>query len=221
MTDLICDGRGWYKTYRQIEEWEWYKTPHMFHIFSHLLNKANFEDKNWEGNLIKRGQLITSLPRLSEQTGKSIQQIRTCLELLKTTGEILEQVTNRFRLITIIKYDSYQSGNDYDNRQTTDKQQTSNRQITPTKNIRSKEVKKKIYSDFVLPEKIDPSLWGAFEEMRKSIKAPLTDHAKKLIVDKIMRFDDPNGSLRQSIENTWRGVFPVKEQFKKENSEFI
>jgi hypothetical protein len=57
--------------------------------------------------------------------------------------------------------------------------------------------------------------------MRKSIKAPLTDHAKKLIVDKLMRFDDPNGSLRQSVENTWRGVFPVKEQFKKENSEFI
>ncbi len=130
---LICDGRGWYRTYRQLDEWEWYKTPHMVHIFIHLLNKANYKDNQWEGITVKRGQLVTSLEKLSEQTGKSIQSVRTCINRLKSTGEITDKSTNKFRLITIVKYDSYQQGDEHANKQNnnqTNKQATSKQQAT-------------------------------------------------------------------------------------------
>lgn len=123
----------------------------MFHIFSHLLNKANYEDKYWQGILVKRGQLITSLPHLSEETGISIQSVRTCLNHLKSTGEITDKSTNKYRLITIVKYNTYQCGEEVTNQQTnrqTNSQLTGNQQATNSneevKKERSKE--KKIYN---------------------------------------------------------------------------
>jgi hypothetical protein len=217
MDELVSDGRGWYKTYRQLDEWEWYHDSHMVHLFLHLIGKARHDEGRWQGIVINPGELVTSLGKLSIATGIPIRGIRTCLSKLENTGEIIRKTTNRFSIISISNYRKYQNPEEQ-YRQTNDKQTTNKRQQTRIKELKNKE---NTYSNFVLPEKIDPPLWEAFEEMRKSIKAPLTDHAKKLIIDKLMRFDDPNGSLRQSVENTWRGVFPVKEQYKKEVSEFI
>jgi hypothetical protein len=62
-----------------------------------------------------------------------------------------------------------------------------------------------------LPAYIDPELWEAFVEMRKKIKAPMTDYAQKLIIMKLMGFHangwDANSSLRESVINSWKGVF--------------
>ena len=69
-------------------------------------------------------------------------------------------------------------------------------------------------SDFALPSFIDSSTWGAFEEVRRKMKAPLTDHGRKLIIAKLTDFqqkgDDPNECIDQSILNGWRGVFSLK-----------
>lgn len=55
----------------------------------------------------------------------------------------------------------------------------------------------------------------AFEEMRKKIKKPLTDKAKELIVKKLSKLSNGNGDIaikimENSIENSWQGVFPLK-----------
>ena len=103
----------------------------------HLLVLANFEDKRWKGMVIKRGQLVTSISRLSESTGISQQSLRTCLAKLEQTQEINKQTTNKFTIITILKYDSYQqcdcSENITTNKQLTNNQQTTNKQLTTTK----------------------------------------------------------------------------------------
>ena len=66
---------------------------------------------------------------------------------------------------------------------------------------------------FALPKDIDSETWKAFEEMRKKIKAPLTDKARSLIVADLERIgQDKNRVLEQSIEKAWRGVFPLKDQ---------
>jgi hypothetical protein len=79
-----------------------------------------------------------------------------------------------------------------------------------------KEEEKKDTSDkptFSLPEDIDKGTWKDFEEMRKKIKAPLTDKARSLIVSELEKIgQDKNKVLEQSIEKAWRGVFPMKEQ---------
>jgi len=69
--------------------------------------------------------------------------------------------------------------------------------------------------DFSLPDWIDRELWQAFTDMRKKMKAPLTDMASKLIVKDLEKFraagDDPNSVIEQSIKRGWRGVFRLKE----------
>lgn len=122
-------------------EWEWYREPNILSLFIHILFLANWEDKQWHGNIIKRGSFITSVENLALETGLSIQQTRTILGKLEHTGEINKQTTNKYTLITINKYDDYQKVTST----STNKQQTNNKQpnkqITTTKEYKNKEYK--------------------------------------------------------------------------------
>jgi hypothetical protein len=65
----------------------------------------------------------------------------------------------------------------------------------------------------VLPDWISKEVWTAFEEMRRKIKKPMTDHARKNIVAELVRIEatgqHAEDVLNQSITNDWRGVFPL------------
>ena len=121
---------GFILLYRQITEWEWYQNPNTFRVFLHCLLMANFVDGRFEGQDIKRGQFVTSLQSLAKQTRLTIQQVRTALDHLKSTGEITDRSTSKYRVITVVKYDSYQCDNRQNNRQSTGNQQASNKQST-------------------------------------------------------------------------------------------
>lgn len=132
----------WIKTYEKLLKWEWYGDPIMVATWIHLLLKANWCDKKWRGKNIKRGQLITSRTRLADEVGTSEQQMRTCLERLQSSGEITCETTNRYTIITICNYDSYQGIREAEqpteqpaeqptnNQQATNKQPTNNQQTT-------------------------------------------------------------------------------------------
>ena len=90
------------------KEWRWYHNSTMVHLWVNLLISAREED-GWHGMVeVKRGQVITSLSKLSAETGISIRKIRTCLSNLVKSGEIKEMTNNHYRIITIIDYDMYQ-----------------------------------------------------------------------------------------------------------------
>lgn len=99
---------GWVKLHRKMVKWEWFKTPHMYHLFSYLLLTANREKKIWHGVEILRGQLVTGRKELSQNTGISQQSIRTCLKRLKSTSELTVKSTNKYSIITICNYETYQ-----------------------------------------------------------------------------------------------------------------
>lgn len=133
---------GHIKLDRKILNWEWYGDINTCRLFIHLLLQANHKEGKWQGNIIGRGQLITGLLKLNEDTGLTIRQLRTCFDKLKMTGEITIKTTNKFRLITICKYDTYQSiknENDKQNdnlidSQTTSERQTNDKQATTNNN---------------------------------------------------------------------------------------
>ena len=90
------------------KEWRWYHNSTMVHLWGNLLISAREED-GWHGMIeVKKGQVITSLSKLSVETGISIRKIRTCLSNLLKSGEIKEMTNNHYRIITIIDYDMYQ-----------------------------------------------------------------------------------------------------------------
>lgn len=142
---------SWIKIFRELMQWEWFEKAEMVQLFIYLLLKASCEDKQWQGIVIKRGQLVTSNASIRRDLKLSEQQIRTCIKRLISTGEITYKSTNRYVVITICNYDRYQENksssneqnNEQANIQTTSNQRTINEQSTTSKeikNIRNKEI---------------------------------------------------------------------------------
>ena len=126
-------NQGWIKLHRALMDWEWYDDIITRGIFIHCLLRANHTDTNWRGIELKRGQFVTSLKHLAEENGISLQTLRTHLKRLKSTRELTIKSTNKNSIITVCKYESYQSEKSEANTQTntqTNKQVTSNQQAT-------------------------------------------------------------------------------------------
>ena len=104
---------------RTIKERGWYHDHKVFALFMHLLIDANFKDCEWEERTVKRGQLVTTLQMLSNDTGMSIQEVRTCLKKLSASGVIRSETTFRRTIITICDYDSYQDVQQATNKEAT------------------------------------------------------------------------------------------------------
>lgn len=203
--------QGWIKIQRQITDWEWYDDANVFRLFFHCLVKANHAPNKWRGIMIERGQRLTSYETLSQELHLSFQQIRTAINKLKSTGEITIKSTSKYSMISITNYDSYQSSNTPDNKPVTYEQQTDNKPVTTNKNEKNEKKKKKA-SPFIIPENIDDDTWKAFVEHRQKLKAPMTDKAKTLMVNKLNKLNgDNNEILNQSIESGWKGVFELKQ----------
>ena len=99
---------GYIKLFRKITEWEWYNDNNVFRVFIHLLLTANHKEKTWQGQIIKKGQKITSLANLFDETGLTVKQIRVALDKLKRTNEITIKTTNKYSVVTLTKYSDYQ-----------------------------------------------------------------------------------------------------------------
>jgi hypothetical protein len=69
-------------------------------------------------------------------------------------------------------------------------------------------------SAFVLPEWVPAESWNHFIEMRTSMHKKPTEHAVKLLVDKLDKLrisgQNPCDVLDQSTANGWTGIFPLK-----------
>lgn len=139
----MAEKSSFIKIDRNIINWRWYKKHATKDVFLHLLYIANYKEGNFENVKIKRGQVVSSYPKLAEQTGYTIQQVRTAIRNLKSTGEITVETTSKFSIFTIQNYNKYQTANRQNNKlsnsQSTVKQQASNSQSTTIKE--SKEVK--------------------------------------------------------------------------------
>lgn len=144
---------GWVMMHREILEWEWYDDANTMRLFLHVLLKANFDQKEWRGIQINRGQLVTSVKNLAAELQLSNQQTRTSLKRLQSTNEVTIKTTSKYSIITVTCYDKYQSANKQNNNQTTNEQraeqqtnnnQTTNEQQTNNNNVRIKELKNSI-----------------------------------------------------------------------------
>ena len=98
---------GFIKIHRNIREWGWYDDANTLAVWIHLLVDANFEERTWHGKTVGIGSTITSVARLSEQTGLSIKQVRTCIGRLVEDGKIVTKGANKWTEITICDYESY------------------------------------------------------------------------------------------------------------------
>lgn len=107
------------KVYRKFMEWEWYTDINTKTLFLHCLLRANWKEGSWMGINYLPGEFITSLPTLSLESGLTVQQVRTSLNKLISTGELTSKSTDsvtgkkltKCRIITVNNWNEYQINN--------------------------------------------------------------------------------------------------------------
>ena len=88
-------------------DWEWYENTNVFRLFYHCLLHTNLEDKRYCGKEIKAGQFVSSITRISAETGLTESQVRTALKKLKDTGYLSTKSTNKYTIYTVNDYEKY------------------------------------------------------------------------------------------------------------------
>ena len=126
--------KGYIKLWRSMLTWEWYDDPPTKDVYLHLILTASISPSIWHGIEIPRGSLVSSYRKIAKQTGLTIQQARTAISHLETTGEITRSAHSKFTVFTLNNYEKFQEATSttQDKRSQSDKhfdnQPTSNRQ---------------------------------------------------------------------------------------------
>ena len=202
---------GWIKIHYKFLSWEWFQDDGMVRLFINLLLRANYQPKKWKGMAIERGQLVTGRKQLCLETGLSERTIRTCLQRLEDTGEITRKSTNKFSIVTICNYDTYQHEDLQNDQQTTNKRPTNDQQTTTTSEYKKERIYKKESSTIVEPKKkISLTLIENLEKRNKLFYESLVPYVETYGKELIRAFYDywtePNKSktkMRFELEKTW------------------
>lgn len=236
---------GWIKLYRKLQDcWIWLdKEPFdKRSAWVDLLLTANHSDKKilFNGELItvKRGQILTSVRKLSAKWKWSVNKVYRFLKLLES-DEMLQKESDKDRtLLTIVNYSIFQcceytnensngNTNGYSDEYTSETQ-TETPTNTPTehkqeckeyknyKNVKN-EKKERKGQDVYYPN--DELLNNAFKEfltMRNKIKKPLaTKQALTRMMNKIEKLSGGDNDLaikilNQSTDHCWQDVYELK-----------
>lgn len=183
---------GWIKIHRKLLDWQWYGVINVRLTFLHLLIVANHKDNYVYGNKVLRGQYLTSYDRLAKEVGITPMELRGALAKLESTGEINKQTTNKYTIITICNYDSYQCDNTTEeqtiNKQTPNNYQSNNNQLPTNKNDNNdKNNKNEINNSLsiIRPTEFENfldgqnSLW--FENTKVALREPSEEKIRQLI----------------------------------------
>lgn len=116
---------GWIKLHRKLLDNPLILKPSWFLLWVLLLLLANHQDKEmiWNGKkiVVKKGQFITGRKKLAKLSGISETTVERILKYLENEHQIGQQKTTKYRLITILNWETYQV---LDNKRTTNGQQT-------------------------------------------------------------------------------------------------
>ena len=120
-------------------------------------HKTIYQTVGYKEVLLLPGQFIFGLNRAADETGLSIQNIRTCFSYLETNKQVTRKATNKFSVVTICNWSIYQppesQTNSQDKSELTCSQQTTNKQVTTNKNIKNIRSTKKESIKKKAPEK--------------------------------------------------------------------
>ena len=210
---------GWVKIFRKRTEWEWYRDGNTKDLFLHLLLTANREGKSWRGVRVERGQRLTSRAVLAAETGMSEGQVKRSLEKLIATNNLTTKATNKYTIITVCNFESYQdstSDSDQQSDQQPDqpadhKQEEKKINIYSQKKELSKESKKEKPSS---PRPLSlPYSSTRFVEVWETLRTQpkwkgKTQTALQLSLDKLGKYDEEFAIslMEDAIERNWQGV---------------
>lgn len=206
-------NRGYVKVWRKIQDNGILKNHKYCAFVLWSLTKASHKRINiivgCQPVTLEPGQFVFGRRIAAKELGMSEQEIRTCIELAKKADFLTIKSTNKFSIITIIKWHLYQ-GSDI-NEQPSD-QPTSNQQATTNKNVKNVKNKtpEEILSEisglekrYLVPETINQA-FQAISSTRKSNR--IADTVKLAILQSWERY--PVESIMAGIKTYLEKGYP-------------
>lgn len=177
---------GYIKLHRKLVDWEWYTDVNVKVVFLHLLLTANFKKNVYQGIEVLPGQTIVGTNALAVNTGLSRQQVRTALNKLVLTNEITIKSTNKFSLVTIENWSSYQFENETSTNTSTSKSTSNQPHLKNDKKYKEDISNKCVYMNNSIKgegERENTHPYGEFSNVF------LTDDEYARLTSKYMRVD--------------------------------
>jgi hypothetical protein len=191
-------NNGYIRIWRKTIESGWLKNHQLWVFWSWCLLKATYKEYDaivgFQQVHLVPGQFIFGRRQAAIETGLSERQIRTSIDLLKTAQNLTIKTTNKFSIVSIINWDTYQ-GNGIQNDQQNDQQPTSNR---PHTNIKEYILEKRV-SKTGSPEKFPVT-----DKMKEYANGKGYSGDLNALTEKFINYHRAKGSKFSSWEAAWR-----------------
>lgn len=204
---------GWIKLHRALSDHWIAQDPVRLSVWVRLLLEANFKDatKLFNGSklTIKRGELVFGLNAFSAKSGVSIAKLRRILDEFEGEGMISRQKTNKYSVISITCYESYQCIDSQD----AGKEQAKRKQNATLEEGKeeeeSKEEKHKPKFNFkksLIEKGVDVEVAEAWLAVRKKKGATNSQVAFKRVSNQIEEAGlDFNSAIEFAAAKDWKG----------------
>jgi len=188
-------NRGFIKIWRKALDAGWLKNHKLWVFWTYCLMKATHKEYDaivgCQSIHLMPGDFIFGLNVASKETHLSIRSIRTLLNFLQTTQNLTIKTTNKFSIISITNWDTYQIQETQNDKQN-DKPLTNNRQTTD--NIQEyKNIRKEYTSEFLSFYQAYPkhvakdAAWKAWQKLNGACP-PIADLISK--IEEMKQTDD-------------------------------
>ena len=193
------ENQGFIIIHRRLLKKGYFTDSHFVHLWVYLLLRANHKDKEflWNEKIItvKRGQFVTGLKVMAEDTGINREKIRRILKVFQNERQIDIQTTNKYRVITVLNYHKYQTNDT----QMTHKRHSSNTLATPNNNDNNDNNDNKRESNAITPSQINKSFFKGKEAYHSTRLKLLEKGIPEKVVDRelhkfVVYWTEPNKS---------------------------
>lgn len=213
----------WIKLYRKLLKSPIFENEKALKVWIWCLLKATHKDRNQLVGLqivrLKNGQFVFGRKKASEELKMKESTIYKYISLLKKLQMIDVKSNNKFSVVSIEKWENYQTSQIESNNKGTTKEQQSNTNKN-VKNVKNnkKEInkEKEIYEEiekFTKDEKLLKSILE-FIEYRKEQNKELTILGLQKMLNKFKKWkyteEECVETLNNSIINGWIGVFELQ-----------
>ena len=100
--------KGWVPIYRKLLDSKYGNNLEMIGFWTYILLEANHESKyDRDGNVVHPGTFRTGRKKLSKLFNVSEYKIESMLKKLESEQQIIQETTNKFRVIRVVNWGRY------------------------------------------------------------------------------------------------------------------
>ncbi len=223
---------GWIKLYRKLKDSLVFDNPELLKVWIWCLLKATHDDYTQMIGLqeveLKKGQFIFGRKVAANELKMSESKTYRLIKKLENMQNLNIKANNKFSVITIENWEIYQSDNNNNEQQSeqqmNNKRTTNEQQMNTNKNIKNNKNINNIYTlfDSYSDNAYLRQALRDYSIMRNKIKAPLTERAVTLLLNKLDALASTDELKIKLLENAtlsnWKSVYPLKEERQQDKS---